>query len=92
MNKAQLVDALHKDKSLGLESRARAERVANAVVDTICQGIQKDKSVQIIGFGTFTVRTRKARKGRNPRTGETIKIKASKTVGFRPGRGLRDML
>ena len=51
-----------------------------------------DKAVQLVGFGTFSVKKRAARKGRNPQTGETIKIKASKTVGFRAGKNLKEKI
>lgn len=73
-------------------SKAQGERAINAVLDSITKGLKKDKSVQLIGFGTFLVKTRKARKGRNPQTGEAIKIKASKTVGFRVGKKLKGMI
>ncbi len=66
MNKAELIDLLLADKKSGFDSKASAERAVNAVVDAIRHGIHKDKKVQIVGFGTFTVRDRKARVGRNP--------------------------
>ena len=92
MNKEKLIAALLKDKKAGFESKAQAERAVNAVVNSIKKGVKKDNSVQIIGFGTFTVKKRKARKGRNPQTGEAIRIKASKTVGFKPGKPFKDSL
>jgi len=92
MNKAELVDLIIGDKKSGFDSKASAERAVNAVVDGIRSGILKDKKVQIVGFGTFAVRNRKARTGRNPQTGQEIQIKASKTVGFKPGKQLKDQM
>lgn len=86
MNKAELIESVAKE--LG-SSKAEADRIVSAVLEGIQKGIKKDKKVQLIGFGTFDVRQRKARTGRNPRTGEEIKIKASKTVGFKPGKELK---
>ncbi len=76
---------------MGLESKAAAERAVKAVIDGISAGIKKDGTVQVMGFGTFTVKSRAARKGRNPQTGEAIKIKASKTVGFKAGAALKEV-
>jgi DNA-binding protein HU-beta len=90
MNKAELIDLVMQEKGAGFDSKASAERAVNAVVDAIKHGITKDKKVQIVGFGTFVVRQRKARTGRNPQTGQEIQIKASKTVGFKPGKQLKD--
>ncbi len=90
MNKAELVLAVQ--KTLGKEtSKAAAERAVNAVIDGVKKGIKKDKEVQLIGFGTFKVAKRAARKGINPRTGEAIKIKASKSVKFKAGASLKAM-
>ena len=91
MNKASLVDLILKDKEAGLESKASAERALSAVIDGIQAGIKKDGLVQLIGFGTFKVKSRAARMGRNPKTGEAIKIKASKTVGFKAGAELKEI-
>jgi len=90
MNKAELVEAVV--KSLGTSSRAEAERVVTAVVDCIKTGIRKDKSVQLVGFGTFRVTERAARMGVNPKTGQKIKIKKSKTVKFAVGKELKARL
>ena len=81
MNKAELIEAVQ--KSLGKETskKAAAEAVA-AVLESIVKGVKKDKAVQLIGFGTFKLVARKARKGRNPKTGASMNIKASKTVRF----------
>jgi DNA-binding protein HU-beta len=89
MNKAQLIEQV---KSTLKSSKADAERGVNAVLDGISKGLKKDKAVQLVGFGSFSVKKRKARTGRNPQTGEKIKIKASKTVGFKPGKALKDSL
>lgn len=91
MSKAELVSLVQ--KSLGKEvSSAQAERTVTAVIDGIKAGIKKSKSVQLIGFGTFKVVTRKARKGVNPKTGASIKIKASKTVKFSAGKAFKETL
>jgi len=89
MNKADLIEAVAQDLEL---SKAAAERSVNTILDTIKKGVRKDKLVQLIGFGTFTIRQRKARSGRNPQTGEEIKIKASKSVGFKPGKSFKSTL
>ena len=91
MSKAELVSQIQ--KSLGKEtSAAQAERVLNAVIEGIKTGVKKTKSVQLIGFGTFKVANRKARSGVNPKTGEKIKIKASKTVRFVTGKAFKGIL
>jgi len=87
MNKAALIQ--HVQKALDAPSKADAERAINAVIDGIKRGVKKDKNVQLIGFGTFKVANRKARTGKNPKTGATIKIKASKTVRFVPGKAFK---
>ena len=89
MNKQDLVEAVAKELDT---SKAQAGRAVNAVLSGISKGLRKDKNVQLIGFGTFLVRRRKARKGRNPQTGETINIKASKTVGFKAGQKFKKMV
>ncbi len=90
MNKQELVETILKDKQGGFDSKASAERAVNAVLDGIEIGLKKDGSVQLIGFGSFAVKNRAARKGRNPATGEEIKIKASRTVSFKAGSSLRE--
>lgn len=91
MNKAELIE--HVQKSLGDDTtKAAAERAVEAVIEAIKKGVKKDKAVQLIGFGTFTVAKRPARDGRNPRTGEPMKIKASKTIKFKPGAGFKAVL
>lgn len=91
MNKAELVAEVQ--KSLGADtSKAAAERAVEAFLEGVKKGIKKDKSVQLIGFGTFSVTKRAARDGINPQTGEKIKIKASKAVKFKAGAGLKAIL
>lgn len=91
MNKAELVQAVQ--KSLGKDtSKAQAERAVDAVVESIKTGLKKDQAVQLVGFGTFKVAARKARTGVNPKTGEKIKIKASKSVKFAAGKDLKSKL
>ncbi len=91
MNKQELVAAVMQDSKSGIETKASAERAVNAVLGAIETGIKKDGNVQLIGFGTFNIKTRAARKGRNPATGAEIKIKASKTVGFKAGSALKEV-
>ena len=91
MNKAELVEATQ--KALGKEtSKAQAERAVEAVIDGIKGGLKKGKPVQLVGFGTFKIASRKARMGVNPKTGEKIKIKASKSVKFSAGKDLKSKL
>jgi len=91
MNKAQLVEVVQKE--LGKEvSKAASERALDAVLRSIQRGCQAGGPVQIVGFGTFRVSKRSARAGRNPKTGEPIQIKASKTVRFSAGQGLKESL
>ena len=91
MNKAELIDSVQ--KALGGDtSRRAASDAVDAVLDSIAKGVAKKGSVQIVGFGSFKVASRKARTGRNPKTGDPIKIKASKTVRFSPSAALKDSL
>jgi DNA-binding protein HU-beta len=87
MNKAELVDAVAAAANL---SKADAGRAVDAVVDTITAALKKGQQVSIVGFGTFLVKHRSARSGRNPRTGETIDIEASNVPGFKAGKALKD--
>lgn len=91
MNKQELIATVLADKNAGIETKAAAERAVKAVIDGITTGIKKDGSVQLIGFGTFTIKSRAARKGINPLTKEPIKIKASKSVGFKAGAALKEV-
>ncbi len=91
MTKADLVAAVHSNSDGDLSKKAAGD-IIDCTFQTIAKAIKKSKRFVYPGFGTFTVRKRKARKGRNPQTGETIKIKASKTVGFKPAPGLKGSL
>ena len=86
MNKQELVEIVAKECEV---SKACGEKAVNAVLNSIKSGVKKNKEVRLIGFGTFSVRTRKARKGRNPQTGEVINIKASKTIKFTAGQDFK---
>lgn len=87
MNKSELVEAVSKGAKL---TKADAGRALDATIDSITRALKKGDDVSLVGFGTFTVRKRAARVGRNPQTGEAIKIKASKNVAFKSGKGLKD--
>jgi DNA-binding protein HU-beta len=87
MNKGELIEAVA--GSAGL-SRADSTKAVDAVLDTVSRTLAGGGSVSLVGFGTFTVKSRAARMGRNPRTGEAIQIKASKVPGFKAGKGLKD--
>ncbi|MBI2027731.1 MAG: HU family DNA-binding protein [Deltaproteobacteria bacterium] len=89
MNKAQLVDQLSKDAKL---TKAECERVLNSFVDTIRKSLKKGQDVKITGFGRWYVSKRKARAGRNPQTGATIKIPASKVPAWKSGKEFRKHL
>jgi len=83
-------DLVEKVKELaGLESKAAAERAVNAILEGIEAGLQKDGEVQLIGFGTFRVKDRPARDGRNVKTGEKIRIKATRAITFKVGTPLK---
>ncbi len=87
MNKSDLIEAVAKKTDL---SKADAGRAIDAVFDSITAALRKGDKVSLVGFGTFGVRKRAARKGRNPKTGATIQIKAGKTPGFKSGKALKD--
>ena len=87
MNKAELIAAIAEESEL---SKAKAELAFNSVMDTIKKAVTKGDSVQLIGFGTFSSGKRAARMGRNPKTGEAIKIAAAKTVKFSAGKAFKD--
>jgi DNA-binding protein HU-beta len=91
MNKAELIESIQKALGDAATKRA-AEEALDAVLSSIAKGVKKDKKVQIIGFGTFEVKKRAARVGRNPKTGEALKIAASKSVGFKASSALKASL
>lgn len=87
MNKMELVEQIAGEAEL---SKADAGRALDATVKAITDALKGGDSVTLVGFGTFAVTKRDARTGRNPRTGQTIRIKASKTPKFKAGKALRD--
>lgn len=89
MNKGDLVEKIAEVSGL---TKKDAEASVNAFIDTIQNALKKNEKVAIAGFGTFDVSNRKARTGRNPQTGEEIKIAASKSPKFKAGKSFKDML
>ena len=87
MNKSELTAAIAEKAD---RSKKEAEKAATAFVDVVRDSLAKGEKVQIVGFGTFEVKARPARNDRNPRTGETIKISASKAPVFKAGKPLKD--
>jgi len=89
MSKADLVEKIAKDAGI---SKAAAEKSVNAFIEGIKASLKKGQPVTLVGFGTFSVSKRAARKGRNPQTGEEIKIKAKKVPRFKPGAKLKEVV
>lgn len=87
MNKSELIDAVAGTADI---SKADAGRAVDALVNTISGALKSGDSVTLVGFGTFLVRDRAARTGRNPKTGEVLQIKASKVPAFKAGKALKD--
>jgi DNA-binding protein HU-beta len=87
MTKADLVDKMAQNVGT---SKAVAEKALDSLITEIKKSLKKGKKVTLVGFGTFSVAKRKARKGVNPRTGEVINIKASKVAKFKAGKALKD--
>ena len=87
MNKTDLIEAMADAADI---SKAAAGRALEGMIDAIAKALKEGDSVSVVGFGTFTVRERAARTGRNPRTGEEIAIAASKSPGFKAGKALKD--
>jgi len=87
MNKAQLIDAVAEAADL---PKATASRAVDTMLDVITGSLKRGDGVALVGFGTFSVRERAARSGRNPRTGEAISIAASKLPAFKPGKALKE--
>ena len=86
-NKSDLIEAIAKSADI---SKAAAGRALDATIESIKQSLNNGEMVNLVGFGTFYVGERAARNGRNPRTGDTIKIEAAKVPKFRAGKGLKD--
>lgn len=89
MNKSEMVSAVASKTKL---KKRDAEKVINTVFEVIQEALAKDERVQLIGFGSFEVRERKAHQGRNPMTGETIQVKASKRPVFKAGKQLKALI
>ena len=89
MRKPELAAAVAAKTDL---SKEQANRVLNAVLEQITNALNQQDSVTLVGFGTFLQRHRGARMGKNPQTGEPVKIRASNTVSFKPGKALRDAI
>lgn len=89
MNKADLIDAMAKKANL---TKADAGRALDAMTGAVAKALKRGDSVSLVGFGTFSVKNRAARMGRNPATGATIRIKASKTPAFKAGKGFKDAI
>lgn len=87
MNKSQLIDSIASKSGL---NKTQAGDALNAVMDSIGEELEKGGSISLVGFGTFNVKERKARTGRNPQTGAELKIPASKVPSFKAGKGLKD--
>ena len=87
MNKTELIEHIAKSADI---SKAAAARSLDAVIDAVTTSLKNNDSVTLVGFGTFEVGERAARSGRNPRTGEVIKIKSAKVPKFRAGKLLKD--
>ena len=87
MTKGDLVGCISDQTGL---TKADSERALNAFIESVKKSLKKGNDVSLVGFGTFTISKRKARTGRNPRTGEAIKIAAAKLPKFRAGKGLKD--
>ena len=87
MNKTELIAAIADQAEL---SKKDSEKALKAFIDVVTEELKKEHKVQVVGFGTFAVSERAAREGRNPRTGETVKIAARKAVTFKAGTALKD--
>ena len=89
MNKTELVETVAEEADI---SKSAAARALDAALDAVTQSLRDGEPVVLVGFGTFLVRERSARTGRNPQTGEPVDIAASKAAAFKPGKALRDAL
>jgi DNA-binding protein HU-beta len=89
LNKEELVNAVLEKTLTG---KKESEKAVTAVMESISEALAKGDKVQLVGFGTFEVRSRKEREGRNPKTGEKIIIKATKVPAFKAGKALKDMV
>jgi len=89
MNRSDVIAKMATDAGI---SKAKAESALNGLIDGIAGALRSGDKVSLVGFGTFSVSDRAARTGRNPRTGDTIQIPASKVPRFKPGKGLKDAI
>jgi DNA-binding protein HU-beta len=89
MNKSELIDAVASRTDL---SKAECTRVLDAVIESLTVALCQGDAVTLVGFGSFHVKNRKARTGRNPKTGATISIPASRSLGFKPSKPMKDAL
>ncbi|MBN2700869.1 MAG: HU family DNA-binding protein [Methylothermaceae bacterium] len=89
MNKAELIHAIATSTKL---NNATAEKALNGLIGAVTEALRKGDSVSLVGFGTFAVKERAERPGRNPRTGEPITIKAAKVPSFSPGKSLKEVV
>nr|WP_298249047.1 HU family DNA-binding protein [uncultured Halomonas sp.] len=87
MNKSELIEAIAASADI---PKASAARALDAMVDSVTDSLKNGDSVSLVGFGTFHVKERAARTGRNPQTGQPIEIKAAKVPGFKAGKALKD--
>ena len=87
MNKTELIAAIAEQADI---SKKDSEKALKAFIDVVTAELKKDEKVQLVGFGTFEVSERAAREGRNPKTGKTMTIEASKTPKFKAGKALKD--
>ncbi|MBO4333257.1 MAG: HU family DNA-binding protein [Paludibacteraceae bacterium] len=87
MNKSELIDAIASQSGL---TKANSAKALDAIISSIQGSLKKNDAIQLIGFGTFSVDERAAREGRNPSTGETIKIAAKKVAKFKPSKNILD--
>ncbi len=87
MNKSELIDAIASGADI---SKAAAGRALDSTIDAVTESLRKGEQVSLVGFGTFSVKQRAARMGRNPQTGATIEIKAATVPGFKAGKALKD--
>lgn len=87
MNKSQLIDAIASEANF---TKADAKRAVDAFVESMTSGLKEDEKITLVGFGSWSVNERAARKGRNPQTGEVIDIAAKKVVKFKAGKGLSE--
>ena len=89
MNKSELIDQIAESADI---SKTAASRALEATIDAVAGSLKNGESVALVGFGTFLVRDRAARAGRNPKTGEAIQIAEAKVPAFKPGKALKDAL